>query len=76
MAQAFATVDDVLRSGVIGIAEIILRTGLVTVDFADVRAVMKDAGASPIVQAKRVVFIMYEGPDLRLSEINAASEVI
>jgi cell division protein FtsZ len=31
---------------VIGISEIILRTGLVNVDFADVRAVMKDAGTA------------------------------
>jgi cell division protein FtsZ len=43
--QAFAK-GDVLRSCVIGIAEIILRTGLINVDFADVQAVMKDAGAA------------------------------
>jgi cell division protein FtsZ len=42
--DAFLVADDILRQGVIGISDIILRTGLVNVDFADVRAVMKDAG--------------------------------
>lgn len=46
ITDAFLVADDILRQGVIGISEIILRTGLVNVDFADVRAVMKDAGAA------------------------------
>ncbi|MBS1706621.1 MAG: cell division protein FtsZ [Armatimonadetes bacterium] len=44
MQQAFATADDVLRQGVQGISDIILLPGLINVDFADVRSVMKDAG--------------------------------
>lgn len=31
-------------TGVVGISEIIVRPGLINVDFADVRSVMKDAG--------------------------------
>lgn len=46
ITDAFLVADDVLRQGVIGISEIILKAGLVNVDFADVRAVMKDAGAA------------------------------
>lgn len=41
---AFETADDVLRQGVQGISDIVLRPGLINVDFADVRSVMKDAG--------------------------------
>ncbi|KAL7525442.1 LOW QUALITY PROTEIN: hypothetical protein ACHAWF_004409 [Thalassiosira exigua] len=38
--------NDILRQGVVGISEIIIKTGLVNVDFADVRAVMRDAGTA------------------------------
>ncbi|MBX3110964.1 MAG: cell division protein FtsZ [Fimbriimonadaceae bacterium] len=44
LQDAFLTADDVLRQGVQGISDIILRPGLINVDFADVSAVMKDAG--------------------------------
>ena len=44
--EAFRTADDVLRQGVQGISDIILIPGLVNVDFADVRAVMADAGSA------------------------------
>lgn len=46
VTEAFLVADDILRQGVVGISEIILKTGLVNVDFADVRAVMKDAGTA------------------------------
>jgi cell division protein FtsZ len=46
VVDAFLVADDILRQGVVGISEIILKTGLVNVDFADVRAVMKDAGTA------------------------------
>ena len=46
MQQAFEQADDVLRQGVQGISDIILLPGLVNVDFADVRSVMKDAGVA------------------------------
>jgi cell division protein FtsZ len=44
--QAFLVADDILRQGVQGISDIITIPGLVNVDFADVRAVMADAGSA------------------------------
>jgi cell division protein FtsZ len=44
--DAFRTADDVLREGVKGISDIITKSGLVNVDFADVRSVMADAGTA------------------------------
>jgi cell division protein FtsZ len=44
--EAFRSADDVLRQGVQGISDIITIPGLVNVDFADVRAVMADAGSA------------------------------
>jgi len=46
VTDAFLVADDILRQGVVGISEIILKTGLVNVDFADVRSVMKEAGTA------------------------------
>jgi cell division protein FtsZ len=46
MQQAFAAADDVLRQGVQGISDIILRPGIINVDVADVRSVMADAGVA------------------------------
>ena len=46
MQQAFAAADDVLRQGVQGLSDIILLPGIINVDFADVRSVMKDAGVA------------------------------
>ena len=44
--DAFRVVDDVLRQGVQGISDIITMPGLINQDFADVRAIMKDAGSA------------------------------
>ncbi|MGF1461527.1 MAG: cell division protein FtsZ [Leptolyngbyaceae cyanobacterium] len=44
--EAFQSADDILRQGVQGISDIIMIPGLVNVDFADVRAVMADAGSA------------------------------
>ncbi len=44
LKDAFLVADDVLRQGVIGISDIITHTGLINVDFADVRAIMGNAG--------------------------------
>lgn len=40
LTDAFLVADDILRQGVVGISEIIIKPGLVNVDFADVRAIM------------------------------------
>ena len=42
--NAFKLADDVLRHGVQAIAEVITVPGMINLDFADVKAVMKDAG--------------------------------
>ena len=44
--DAFRFVDDVLRQGVQGISDIITVPGLINLDFADVRAIMNDAGSA------------------------------
>jgi len=46
MLDAFRIADDVLRQGVQGITDLITNPGLINLDFADVRAVMKDAGSA------------------------------
>ncbi|MBD2306493.1 cell division protein FtsZ [Chroococcidiopsis sp. FACHB-1243] len=46
LRDAFLTADEVLRQGVQGISDIITIPGLVNVDFADVKAVMADAGSA------------------------------
>ena len=46
LLDAFAIVDEVLKQGVQGISEIITIPGLVNVDFADVKAIMKGAGSA------------------------------
>jgi len=44
--DAFRVVDDVLRQGVQGISDIITVPGLINLDFADVKAIMHDAGSA------------------------------
>jgi cell division protein FtsZ len=46
IVDAFRIVDDVLRHGVQGISDLITVPGLINLDFADVRAVMKEAGSA------------------------------
>jgi len=46
LLEAFKIVDSVLGQAVGGIAEIITTAGLVNVDFADVKAIMKGAGSA------------------------------
>jgi cell division protein FtsZ len=44
--QAFMAADDILRQGVQGISDLIGMAGMVNLDFADVKTVMKNAGAA------------------------------
>jgi hypothetical protein len=44
LTDAFLVADDILRQGVVGISDIIVKPGLVNVDFADVRTIMGNAG--------------------------------
>ncbi len=102
--DAFMVADDVLRQGIQGISELITETGLVNLDFADVRAVMVDGGAAllsisrasgenraqeaaqraihsalldvSIEGAQGILFNVKCGPDMTLSELNEAAEII
>jgi cell division protein FtsZ len=44
--EAFRLADDVLRQGVQGVTDLITIPGLVNLDFADVRTIMRDAGSA------------------------------
>lgn len=46
LLDAFGVVDDVLRQGVQGIADLITVNGLVNLDFADVKSIMSNAGSA------------------------------
>jgi cell division protein FtsZ len=46
MLDAFRIADDVLRQGVQGITDLITMPGLINLDFADVKTIMKDAGTA------------------------------
>ncbi|HSJ44930.1 MAG TPA: cell division protein FtsZ [Euzebyales bacterium] len=46
MLQAFRLADDVLLQGVAGITDLITTPGLINTDFADVKAIMQDAGSA------------------------------
>ncbi len=46
LLNAFTTCDDVLRQAVQGISDLITTPGIINVDFADVRAIMADAGSA------------------------------
>ena len=44
--DAFASCDNVLRQAVEGISDLITTPGIINVDFADIRAIMSDAGSA------------------------------
>lgn len=46
MLDAFRIADDILRQGTQGITDLITIPGLINLDFADVRAIMKNAGSA------------------------------
>ncbi len=48
LLKAFTEIDEVLKNSVQGIAELIMSPGIINVDFADVRAIMKNAGSAII----------------------------
>src|SRR3989339_670025 len=83
LLDAFAIVDEVLKQGVQGISEIITIPGLVNVDFADVKAIMKEAGsalmgigkASGENRAQEAARAAIDSPLLELS-INGATGVL
>ncbi len=46
LTDAFSVVDDVLRQAVQGISDLVITPGIVNVDFADVKAIMENAGSA------------------------------
>ena len=46
MIDAFRIADDTLRQGIQGVTDLITIPGLINLDFADIRTVMKDAGTA------------------------------
>jgi len=44
--DAFAIIDDILRQGVQGIADLITYPGIINVDFADIKAIISEAGSA------------------------------
>ena len=102
--NAFLMADDVLRLGVQSIAELVTVPGDINLDFADIQAVMRNAGpawmsigwgtgenraqnaaqqaiSNPLLDvsvegATGVIFNISGGPDLKLSELHEAAEVI
>ncbi|MBQ3294170.1 cell division protein FtsZ [Candidatus Saccharibacteria bacterium] len=46
LLETFKIADDVLRQGVQGISELITEHSLINLDFADVKAIMKNAGSA------------------------------
>jgi len=102
--DAFMVVDEVLRQGVAGIAEIISVHSMINVDFNDVKTIMQDSGSalmgigrasgdnkaveaakaaisSPLLEmsidgAKGVLFTIFGGSDLTMSDVNEAAKII
>lgn len=46
--RAFEKIDEILRDAIWGITELITTTGMINVDFSDVRTIMKEAGSTII----------------------------
>jgi cell division protein FtsZ len=64
--KAFEAIDDVLRNALSGIVELIMTPGIINVDFADVKAVLQDAGSAIIGVA------IASGPDRAVKAVNEA----
>lgn len=81
--DAFATCDEVLRQAVEGISDLITTPGIINVDFADIRAIMSDAGsalmgigsASGEKRAEKAALQAINSPLLEVS-INGAKGVL
>ena len=90
--DAFRIADDTLRQGIQGVTDLITIPGLINLDFADIRTVMKDAGTAmmgigfgtgenraldaAIQGASRVLFSIAGGSDLTLAEVDAAARAM
>ncbi|MEK7549206.1 MAG: cell division protein FtsZ [Patescibacteria group bacterium] len=48
LIKAFEAIDEILKNAVVGVAELITMPGLINVDFADIKAIMQNAGSAII----------------------------
>ncbi len=48
LIKAFEAVDEILKNSVIGVADLIATAGIINVDFADVKAIIQNAGSAII----------------------------
>lgn len=84
MIEGFAMINEVLAQSVRGISDIIVRSGLINVDFADVRTIMKDRGfaimgtgvASGANRAKEAAIKAISSPLLENMSIKGAQGVL
>ena len=67
ITEAFRLADDVLRQGIGGISDLIIKPGVINLDFADVRTIMQSAGSA-------LMAIGYGSGDTRC--IDAAKDAI
>jgi len=66
LIKAFESIDDVLKNALRGIVEVIVTPGIINVDFADIRAVIQDAGTA-------IVGIgISSGPERAVNAVKAA----
>ncbi|MDI6734283.1 MAG: cell division protein FtsZ [Patescibacteria group bacterium] len=66
LMRAFGYVDDVLKNAVQAIADLINVPGIINVDFADIKAILKDAGVTLIGTG------FASGPERSIKAVNAA----
>ena len=84
LLEAFRMADSILGQGVQSISDLITTPGLINVDFADVRTIMTAARSainSPLLEvnlegAKGILFNIIGGPNLSMTEVNEAAEII
>ncbi len=103
--EALVTADSILNQATSGISDLITQTGIINLDFADIKTIMENMGdavvgtaeasgpsravmaasmaiSSPLldnvsIQGARGILINFTGgPDMKLSEIHEASEII
>lgn len=83
LVKAFEAIDEVLKSSVIGITDLIAMPGIVNVDFADVKAILQNAGSaiigigvsSGVERASNAANLVINSPLLEISA-NGAKRVL
>ncbi|MDO8516063.1 MAG: cell division protein FtsZ [bacterium] len=64
--KAFAAIDEILRNALQGIVEVIVNPGIINVDFADMRAIVADAGSAIVGLG------IASGPERAVNAVNQA----